>query len=87
MAITGAQAGIVTTSEFTNAQIKEVNTKNLQSLLYQHQVVVVAGFQGRTDQFETTTIGRGGSDTSATALAAALKAEYVDIFFLMLMVL
>ncbi|WP_342767745.1 aspartate kinase [Gracilibacillus dipsosauri] len=80
MAITGAQAGIVTTSEFTNAQIKEVNTKNLQSLLYQHQVVVVAGFQGRTDQFETTTIGRGGSDTSATALAAALKAEYVDIF-------
>ncbi|SER07861.1 aspartate kinase [Gracilibacillus ureilyticus] len=80
IAITGAQAGIITTSEFTNAQIKTMNIHHLSSLLNEYQVVVVAGFQGRNDQYEVTTIGRGGSDTSATALAAAIGAEYVDIF-------
>ncbi|KAB8138790.1 aspartate kinase [Gracilibacillus oryzae] len=80
IAITGAQAGIITTSEFTNAQIKTMDTELVSSLLYEYQVVVVAGFQGRNDHYEVTTIGRGGSDTSATALAAATGAEYVDIF-------
>ncbi|MGN8644944.1 aspartate kinase [Gracilibacillus sp. HCP3S3_G5_1] len=80
VAITGGEAGIITTSIFSNAQIKTVDTKNLYHLLNNHQVVVVAGFQGKTENNEVTTIGRGGSDTSATALGAALQAEYVDIF-------
>ncbi|MFC4404525.1 aspartate kinase [Gracilibacillus xinjiangensis] len=80
IAITGALAGIITTSEFTNAQIKSMDTHYITSLLYEYDVVVVAGFQGRNDQYEVTTIGRGGSDTSATALAAAIGAEYIDIF-------
>lgn len=79
-AITGAEAGIITTDDFTKAQIKSVQTNQLLSLLHRHQVVVVAGFQGKTERNDVTTIGRGGSDTTATALAAALHAEYVDIF-------
>lgn len=79
-AITGAEAGIITTDDFTKAQIKSVQTNQLLTLLHRHQVVVVAGFQGKTERNEITTIGRGGSDTTATALAAALHAEYVDIF-------
>ncbi|UOQ47821.1 aspartate kinase [Gracilibacillus caseinilyticus] len=78
--ITGGEAGIITTDTFTNAQIKTVESNHLFQLLTDHQVVVVAGFQGRTEKYEVTTIGRGGSDTSATALGAALDAEYVDIF-------
>ncbi|WP_163579942.1 aspartate kinase [Gracilibacillus saliphilus] len=80
IAMTGGEAGIITTSNFSNAQIKTVDTKHLYDVLSNHQVVVVAGFQGKTENNEITTIGRGGSDTSATALAAALQAEYVDIF-------
>ncbi|MGP4040244.1 aspartate kinase [Gracilibacillus sp. D59] len=79
-AITGGEAGIITTSNFSNAQIKTVDTDHLSHIINNHQVVVVAGFQGKTENNEVTTIGRGGSDTSATALAAALQAEYVDIF-------
>ncbi|GAB2563098.1 aspartate kinase [Gracilibacillus alcaliphilus] len=80
VAITGGEAGIITTSNFSNAQIKSIDTKKIHELLTYHQVVVVAGFQGKTENNEITTIGRGGSDTSATALAASLQAEYVDIF-------
>ncbi|WP_066193720.1 MULTISPECIES: aspartate kinase [Gracilibacillus] len=80
VAITGGEAGIITTSNFSNAQIKSIDTKHMLDLLAYHQVVVVAGFQGRTENHEITTIGRGGSDTSATALAVALQAECVDIF-------
>lgn len=79
-AITGAEAGIITTSDFTNAQIKTIKTNYLLSLLHSHQVIVVPGFQGVTEKNEVTTIGRGGSDTSATALAAALHADLVEIF-------
>ncbi len=80
IAITGAQAGIITSSEFGNAQIKQIQNQHMTSLLYQHDVVVVTGFQGRNEDYEVTTIGRGGSDTSATALGVAMNAEYVDIF-------
>jgi aspartate kinase len=80
VAMTGAQAGFVTNDEFTNAKIEKVETKRLLSELENHDVVVVAGFQGSSSNGDTTTLGRGGSDTSAAALGAALRAEYVDIF-------
>ncbi|MBB6452868.1 aspartate kinase [Salirhabdus euzebyi] len=79
-ALSGAQAGFVTNNEFTNAKIEKVDTERLLKELEIFDVVVVAGFQGRTENGDVTTIGRGGSDTTAAALGAALKAEFVDIF-------
>lgn len=79
-ALTGAQAGFITNEEFTAAKIKEMRVERIWEELETHDVVVVAGFQGMTEDGEITTIGRGGSDTSAAALGAALQAEYVDIF-------
>ncbi|WP_281887551.1 aspartate kinase [Paenibacillus sp. YYML68] len=79
-ALTGAQAGIRTNDDFGNAQIESIQPKRIFELLKQGNVVIVTGFQGETAQHDFTTLGRGGSDTSATALGAALKAEMVDIF-------
>lgn len=79
-ALTGAQAGFQTTDDHTNAKIIEMNCERLVKLLSTHDAVVVAGFQGAAPNGDVTTIGRGGSDTSAAALGAALEAEYVDIF-------
>lgn len=78
--LTGAQAGIKTTSEFTQAKIKSVNTTRILDELDNYDVIVVAGFQGQTSDGEITTIGRGGSDTTAAALGVALNAEKVEIF-------
>lgn len=79
-AVTGAKAGIVTNDEFTNARIIRMNVEPLIEMLEMTDVVVVAGFQGMTESGDVTTLGRGGSDTTATAIGAAVKAEYVDIF-------
>ncbi|MFC2950059.1 aspartate kinase [Virgibacillus sediminis] len=79
-ALTGPQAGILTNEEFTRAKIKKVNPSRIVQELKQSDVVVVAGFQGATVSGEITTIGRGGSDTTAAAVGAALNAEYIDIF-------
>ncbi|EMG27606.1 aspartate kinase I [Listeria fleischmannii 1991] len=76
----GGQAGIHTTSDYLNAKILEVNTERMMLSLEQHDVLVVAGFQGIDEQNDVTTLGRGGSDTSAAALGVALNAHYVDIF-------
>ena len=78
--LTGGQAGIITNNQHTNAQIITVNPKRILHELKSNQVVIVAGFQGQTTDGEITTLGRGGSDTTATALGAALNADYVDIF-------
>jgi aspartate kinase len=78
--LTGGQAGIITSNQYTNAQIVSLNPKRLQEELAAGKVVIVAGFQGQTADGEITTLGRGGSDTTATALGVALQAEYVDIF-------
>ncbi|WP_028776136.1 aspartate kinase [Shimazuella kribbensis] len=78
--LTGGQAGIITNNQHSNAQIVSLNPKRLQEELKQGRVVIVAGFQGQTADGEITTLGRGGSDTTATALGVALQAEYVDIF-------
>lgn len=79
-ALTGAQAGFRTNSEHTNARILEMNCERLLQELEHVDVVVVAGFQGADENGDITTIGRGGSDTSAAALGAALNAEWIDIF-------
>ncbi|UJW58098.1 aspartate kinase [Bacillus sp. A116_S68] len=80
LAMTGAQAGFRTTEEYTNAKITDIKTDRLLAAIETTDVIVVTGFQGETAKGTTATLGRGGSDTSATALGAALKAEVVDIF-------
>ncbi len=79
-ALNGAQAGFVTNDDFTNAKILEMKCDRLLKELEEYDVVVVTGFQGATTEGDTTTLGRGGSDTSASALGAALMADYIDIF-------
>jgi aspartate kinase len=77
---TGAQAGIVTESCHGSARIVDVDSRILNNALCQNDVCVVAGFQGVTLDGDITTLGRGGSDTTAVALAAALKATECHIF-------
>lgn len=78
--LTGAQAGIVTDGNHGNSHILYVNPKKLLDTLNSGSVAVVAGFQGMAENGEMTTIGRGGSDTTASALGVALNAEFIDIF-------
>ena len=82
ISLTGAQVGIVTEAEHTRARILHIQTERLTKHLQEGKVVVVAGFQGisSTDALEITTLGRGGSDTSAVAIAAALKADFCEIY-------
>lgn len=77
---TGAQLGIITESNFGNAEILQINRKRIEAALEEYQVIVVAGFQGVTTEGDITTLGRGGSDTSAVALAAAVGADICDIY-------
>mgnify|MGYP001339119026 CR=1 FL=1 len=79
-ALTGAQAGFRTNSDHTNAKIVEMKCDRLLRELKHHDAVVVAGFQGQSKIGDVTTIGRGGSDTTAAALGVALQAEWIDIF-------
>ncbi len=76
----GTQAGIFTENVHTKARIVKINTDKLKQKLSEGKIIVVAGFQGVTEDGEITTLGRGGSDTSAVALAAALNAERCDIY-------
>lgn len=80
VALTGWQAGIVTNDHFGEADIISIEKETLLHYLEQGIIPVVTGFQGMTARREITTLGRGGSDTTAVALAAALKADSVDIF-------
>ena len=78
--LTGMQAGIITTKVYSNSRIKEINPTRIQSELDEGKVVVIAGFQGGTEDGEITTLGRGGSDTSAVAIGKALGCETVQIY-------
>lgn len=80
VSLTGAQAGIKTEKKHGKAQILDIQTDRIKGHLAEGNVVIVAGFQGITDDFEITTLGRGGSDTTAVALAAALKADMCEIY-------
>ncbi|MBO8159400.1 aspartate kinase [Thermosyntropha sp.] len=77
---TGQQAGIITDSNHGNAHILYVNPKNILEVLSRGIIPVVAGFQGVDERGEITTLGRGGSDTTAATLGVALNAEVIDIF-------
>ncbi|MDO3650758.1 aspartate kinase [Nocardia mangyaensis] len=78
---TGSQAGVITTGAHGNAKIIDVTPGRLQEALAEGQIVLVAGFQGVSqDSKDVTTLGRGGSDTTAVALAAALKADVCEIY-------
>lgn len=79
-ALTGAQAGIVTDDQFGDANIKKIKPNRLLNQLEQSDVVVVAGFQGQTEQGDVTTLGRGGSDTTAASIGSAVQSERIDIF-------
>lgn len=78
--LTGGQAGIITDDTFGAAHIQKVDPAPMLKRLKEGAVVVVAGFQGRTPAGEITTLGRGGSDTTAAAVGGALKAEVVEIY-------
>jgi aspartate kinase len=80
VSLTGAQAGIVTDGVHTKAKIHTITPQKVHELLQQGNVVIVAGFQGETPEGQITTLGRGGSDLTAIALAAALKADLCQIY-------
>ncbi len=80
ISLTGSQAGIVTDTTHTKAKIVEVRAQRIHAALDDGKIVLVAGFQGVSTGFEITTLGRGGSDTTAVALAAALGADSCEIF-------
>lgn len=79
ISFTGSQSGIITDSSHVNARVIEVRPVRILESLAQGKIVIVAGYQGVSLQKEVTTLGRGGTDTSAIALAAALQAEYCEI--------
>jgi aspartate kinase len=80
VSLTGAQAGIITDGVHTKAKISNITPKKVHELLDKGNVVIVAGFQGETPEGQITTLGRGGSDLTAIALATALKADLCQIY-------
>ncbi|MCH5336032.1 MAG: aspartate kinase [Campylobacter sp.] len=80
ISFSGQKAGIITDSVFTKARIKFIDTNAIKKELKQGKIVVVAGFQGVSEQGDVTTLGRGGSDLSAVAIAGALKADLCEIY-------
>jgi aspartate kinase len=80
IALTGFQAGVRTEDVYNTARIKDVETDYLNTLLEAGTIVIVTGFQGENSKGEICTLGRGGSDTSAVAIAGALKADACDIY-------
>ncbi|HVF71103.1 MAG TPA: aspartate kinase [Chthoniobacterales bacterium] len=80
ISLTGAEAGILTDRAHTRAKIANITPRQIQALLAEDYIVIVAGFQGQNADGETTTLGRGGSDLTAIALAGALNADACQIF-------
>ncbi len=80
ISFTGAQIGIVTDSIHTKARIRSISTEKMRASLSEGKIVIAAGFQGIDEDFNITTLGRGGSDTTAVALAAALEADVCEIY-------
>ncbi len=80
ISLTGWQAGIKTTSNYSDARIRTIDTERLERELDMKRIVIVAGFQGINKYDDITTLGRGGSDTTAVALAAALHADKCEIY-------
>ena len=80
VSFTGAQAGIVTSNAFNKGRILEINADRVTEALDEGNIVIVAGFQGMTDDGDITTLGRGGSDTTAVAVAGAVNADACEIY-------
>lgn len=80
ISLTGSQSGIITCHRHSEAQIRDVRPKRILEHLDQSKIVIVAGFQGVSFEKEITTLGRGGSDTSAVALGVALGAEKIEFY-------
>ena len=80
ISLSGMQAGIRTDAVFGRARIADIETARIERELAAGRIVIVAGFQGASDDFDITTLGRGGSDTTAVALAAALRADRCEIY-------
>lgn len=80
ISLTGGQIGIRTDNTFTKARIQSISTERIERLLSQGNIVIAAGFQGIDDDLNITTLGRGGSDTTAVALAAVLGADACEIY-------
>jgi len=80
VSLTGAQVGIITEDVHSKARIVDVKTDKLMEQINQGKIIIVAGFQGITSEGEITTLGRGGSDTSAVAIAAKIQADRCDIY-------
>lgn len=78
--LTGGQAGIITDENYGNSNVISVNTDNIIKKLTNDNIIIVAGFQGITSNGDLTTLGRGGSDTTAVLLGEALDAEFVEIY-------
>jgi aspartate kinase len=80
VSLTGAQAGIITSGVHTKAKIANIAPRQVRKFLDEGNVCIVAGFQGQTLEGQITTLGRGGSDLTAIAIAAALKADMCEIY-------
>lgn len=80
ISLTGPQCGVVTHNNYSKARIKNINIDRLMNELSKDKIVIVAGFQGENEVGDIVTLGRGGSDTSAVALAAAIKAKKCEIY-------
>ena len=80
ISLSGAQAGIMTDASYSRARILKIEHGRIVEELNRDNIVIVAGFQGMTEDRDTTTLGRGGSDTTAVALAASLKANFCQIY-------
>ena len=80
ISFTGPQVGIITDRTHTKAKIIRINARRIKEELKNNKIVIVAGFQGMTEDEDITTLGRGGSDLTAVALAKALKAKYCEIY-------
>lgn len=80
ISLTGRQVGIITDSSHTKAMIERIDTRRLKKVLKEGKIPVVAGFQGIDEFSDVTTLGRGGSDTTAVAIAAALNADLCEIY-------
>ena len=80
ISLSGAQAGIRTDATYSRARIMKIDPKRVVKELEKGNIVIIAGFQGITDDMDVTTLGRGGSDTTAVALAASLKADKCQIY-------
>ena len=80
ISLSGAQAGIMTDSRYSRARILNIDPQRLKTELDKNQIVIIAGFQGITEEMDITTLGRGGSDTTAVALAVSLGANRCEIY-------